>query len=154
MLRYNVYPVLVNPEALLTLRTCQMFSRTLWFSISWPALDEVLHIWQQQHEDAGIPMTWPLINNKIVKYGKNHPGTKPPFAPFLEGWLFRLKSVIRTDVIAPTANLHLSRPRCTMRGKLFRQFAINISQMTSTIWLTQRKNVNHPRMVAFRFMSR
>ena len=58
----------------------------------WPALDEALHIWQQRHEDAGFPMTGPLIQNKAVEYWRKLPQYKNLPTPFFsEGWLSRFK---------------------------------------------------------------
>ena len=58
----------------------------------WPLLDELLYIWQQRHENAGFPITGPLIQSKAVEYWKKIPQYKdldPPL--FSEGWLSRFK---------------------------------------------------------------
>ena len=58
----------------------------------WPLLDEALHIWQQRHEDAGFPITGPLIQSKAVELWRKIPQYKdldPPL--FSEGWLSRFK---------------------------------------------------------------
>jgi hypothetical protein len=58
----------------------------------WPILDEKLFEWQQRHQDAGFPITGPLLRLKAIQYWKKIPEyTGLPVPLFSDGWLTRFK---------------------------------------------------------------
>jgi hypothetical protein len=58
----------------------------------WPVLDEKLFEWQQRHQDAGFPITGPLLRLKAIEYWRKIPEYAGlPVPLFSDGWLTRFK---------------------------------------------------------------
>jgi hypothetical protein len=58
----------------------------------WPILDQALFEWQQRHQDAGFPITGPLLRLKAIEYWKKIPEyAELPVPLFSDGWLTRFK---------------------------------------------------------------
>jgi hypothetical protein len=58
----------------------------------WPILDQALFEWQQRHQDAGFPITGPLLRMKAIEYWKKIPQYQHlPLPLFSDGWLTRFK---------------------------------------------------------------
>ncbi|KAJ5976558.1 hypothetical protein N7481_010265 [Penicillium waksmanii] len=58
----------------------------------WPKLDQALFEWQQRHQDAGFPITGPLLRLKAIEYWRKIPEyTGFPEPLFSDGWLTRFK---------------------------------------------------------------
>jgi hypothetical protein len=62
-------------------------------SSHWPILDEKLFEWQQRHQDAGFPITGPLLRLKAIEYWRKIPEyAELPVPAFSDGWLTRFKT--------------------------------------------------------------
>ncbi|KAJ5102472.1 hypothetical protein N7532_003001, partial [Penicillium argentinense] len=56
----------------------------------WPILDQALFEWQQRHQDAGFPITGPLLRLKAIEYWRKTPEyAERPVPLFSDGWLIR-----------------------------------------------------------------
>jgi hypothetical protein len=84
----------------------------------WPILDQALFKWQQRHQDAGFPITGPLLRPKAIEYWEKIPEyAEHPVAFFSDGWLTRFKQrhSLRYHTLYGEVNLRRPQSRYTTR---------------------------------------